>query len=50
MNEAVTIQEFQALLDKEDSRLVKALRELMKLEEPEDISTIVEAILGWRWR
>lgn len=46
MYKAATIEEFHALLTSElqdkENLLLKALRELMNVEKPEDIVTLVE--------
>ena len=46
MNKAMTIEEFHALLttesEKDDNPLLKALRKLMAIEEPEDITALAE--------
>lgn len=49
MTPTLTIEEFNALLssDKEESPLLKALRQLTKLEKPEDILTLVGTLAGW---
>lgn len=47
MNMTLTIEEFNSLLtsDKEESPLLKALREFTKIEKLEDIAALVES--GW---
>ncbi len=49
MTPTLTIEEFNALLisDKEESPLLKALRELAKIEKPEDILALVKPLAGW---
>jgi len=49
MTPTLTIEEFNALLtsDKEESPLLKALRQLTKLEKPEDILKLVGTLAGW---
>jgi hypothetical protein len=49
MTPTLTIEEFNALLtsDKEESSLLKALRELTTIEKPEDILALVGALSGW---
>ncbi len=49
MTPTLTIDEFNALLvsDKEESPLLKALRELTKIEKPEDILALVDTLSGW---
>jgi predicted Zn-ribbon and HTH transcriptional regulator len=49
MTPTLTIEEFNALLNsqKEESPLLKALRELAKIEKPEDILMLVRPLSGW---
>ena len=49
MNATLTIEEFNTLLTshKEESPLLKVLRELTRLEKPEDILTLVGTLAGW---
>jgi hypothetical protein len=49
MTPTLTIEEFNALLisDKEESPLLKALRELVAIEKPEDIRALVGTLAGW---
>ena len=49
MTPTLTIDEFNALLtlDKEESPLLKALRQLMTLEKPEDILALVTTLTNW---
>ncbi len=49
MTPTLTIEEFNALLisDKEESPLLKALRQLMTLEKPEDILALVKPLYSW---
>ena len=49
MTSTLTIEEFNSLLtsDKEESPLLKTLRELAKIEKPEDILALVGALSGW---
>ena len=49
MQTALTIEQFNVLLtsDREESPLLKALRQLMALEKPEDIRALVEVLSGW---
>jgi hypothetical protein len=49
MTPTLTIEEFNTLLTshKEESPLLKALRELTKLEKPEDILTLVGTLSAW---
>jgi hypothetical protein len=49
MTPTLTIDEFNALLtlDKEESPLLKALRQLMKLEKPQDILALTDSLAGW---
>ncbi len=49
MTPTLTIEEFNALLisDKEESPLLKALRELAKIEKPEDILALVKPLASW---
>jgi len=49
MTPTLTIEEFNALLtsDKEESPLLKTLRELTTIEKPEDILTLVGTLAGW---
>ncbi len=49
MTPTLTIEEFNTLLtsDREESPLLKALRELAKIEKPEDILTLVGTLSGW---
>ena len=49
MTPTLTIEEFNTLLNshKEESPLLKALRELTAIEKPEDILTLVGTLAGW---
>ena len=49
MTPTLTIEEFNTLLtsDKEESPLLKALRELAKIEKPEDIVALAGTLAGW---
>lgn len=49
MQAAMTIDAFNALLasDKEESPLLKALRQLTTIEKPEDIRALAEVLSGW---
>jgi hypothetical protein len=49
MQTALTIEQFNALLtsDREESPLLKALRQLMAIEKPEDILALAEVLSGW---
>ncbi len=49
MTPTLTIEEFNALLisDKEENSLLKALRELAKIEKPEDILALAETLASW---
>jgi len=49
MQTALTIEQFNALLtsDREDSPLLKALRQFMAIEKPEDILALAEVLSSW---
>jgi hypothetical protein len=49
MMPTLTIEEFNTLLTshKEESPLLKALRELTTIEKPEDILALVGTLAGW---
>ncbi len=52
MNEALTLEEFNALLFAEESRgtLLEPLRKLTALEKPEEVSsTVTEYLAMWAW-
>ena len=49
MTPTLTIEEFNTLLtsDKEESPLLRALRELTAIEKPEDIRALADTLSSW---
>jgi hypothetical protein len=53
MDTALTIEEFSSFLNTkaEDNSLLEALRKLMSLREPEDITiAFIGPLFCWQWR